>query len=1112
MPASRPLRSKAQNAFLQSEARYRALIQSQIDLVSRYRPDTILTFVNDAYCQFFGKSREDLVGQSFMFMVAPEYRPLVQRETEELAKHPRQLVGEYVNYTHAGEMRWIQWIVHCIPDESGRTVELQAVGRDVTRLKHAEDALRQAMLVVENSPAVLFRWKAVDGWPVDYVSENVTQLGYTRSELLSGTVPYMNLVHPDDAARVSEELSHFIAHGIDHFQQEYQLLARDGTIRWVDARTAVERDNAGAVTHIQGIVIDITERKRAVDALQDSQAFLETIFEHSPYAMGVTDARGTLIRVNQACRDLLGVREGLWIDRLNIRENKSIEPEAKALAERALAGERVQFPLAFDPSRCQTEGTQTSKQLLLDVTMSPVLGSDLRVAHAIVQVQDITERTRAEAALRRVNRQLRMISDCNQALIRATDESELLSSVCDLVVQVGGYRMAWVGYVQENEARTVLPIACAGYDEGYVHGVNVTWSDNEHGRGPIGMAIRTGQPCWLENIATEPSFAPWLAEATKRGYAAVCGLPLIAGDHVLGALAVYAATPRAFDAEEISHLSELASDVAFGVMGLRARAERTRAEDMLRAREERFRQLVLNSNDVIALTDASGLLFYLGGAVERIFGYNPEELIGQPAGEHVHPEDRDRLRVQFYELVHKPTVSSFIEFRIQRKNGEWAWVESIGTNLLEHALVRGIVINIRDITERKNAEEERKALQNQLQQAMKMEAVGRVAGGVAHDFNNLLTAIGGNAEMAKLELTPDAPAIQYLEQVERAARSAASLTRHLLAFSRRQIIEPQNLNLNELIDELRKMLVRVIGEDVTLDIALTADLGTVRVDPGQFEQVLVNLAVNARDAMPNGGKLLIATARTEIDATYCARHPNVTPGTFVVLSVSDTGHGMTEEVKQHLFEPFFTTKAKGHGTGLGLATTFGIVKQAGGAVEVYSEVGIGTTVKIYLPEVAEPATRVVKAIPVAVPVQGTETILLVEDDNAVRELAALFLRRQGYHVLVASNGFEALILCERDGVTVDLLLTDVVMPGMNGRDLAERMLSLHPDMRVLFSSGYAENVISHHGVIDEQVNFIGKPYAVQALAKKVRTVLDQPRARLGSRHSTGLPRGGRQSG
>jgi CheY-like chemotaxis protein len=371
---------------------------------------------------------------------------------------------------------------------------------------------------------------------------------------------------------------------------------------------------------------------------------------------------------------------------------------------------------------------------------------------------------------------------------------------------------------------------------------------------------------------------------------------------------------------------------------------------------------------------------------------------------------------------------------------------------------------------------------------MKMEAIGRLAGGVAHDFNNLLTAIGGNVELARMErLEPVRD--DYLGEIQRAVKSAVSLTSQLLSFSRRQVIEDKVINLGNLVNETKNMLARLLGEDVDLRVSMADGLGLVRLDPGQLEQVLVNLAINARDAMPNGGRLSIKGSNVDLDENYAAAHPQAAAGKYVQLSLSDTGQGMSAQVKHRIFEPFFTTKPKGRGTGLGLATTFGIVKQAGGSIEVYSEIGMGTTFTIYLPRV-ESRSDVHVDTSDSQTLQGNETVLLVEDDASVRVMTFNMLRHMGYDVLQARSGQEALAMMVQHNGTVDLLLTDVVMPGINGRELAEQLKKHRPKTTVLFTSGYAEDVIVHHGIVDQDLSFIPKPFTMHSLGIKLREVLD----------------------
>jgi len=394
------------------------------------------------------------------------------------------------------------------------------------------------------------------------------------------------------------------------------------------------------------------------------------------------------------------------------------------------------------------------------------------------------------------------------------------------------------------------------------------------------------------------------------------------------------------------------------------------------------------------------------------------------------------------------------------------------------------------LEDRKRMEAEKSILEAQFQQAQKLEAVGLLTGGIAHDFNNLLTTIIGNAQMAIGEVGKDSPTHEFLEDIKGAGERAAALTRQLLAFSRKQILQPEVANLNEVLGNMDRMLRRVIQENIEIKTILSPDLGQVHVDIGQMEQILMNLAVNARDVMPEGGKLIFETSNAELDETYARTHISVTPGPYVMLAVTDTGIGMTKEVQAKIFEPFFTTKEKGKGTGLGLSTVYGIVKQSKGNIWVYSEPGKGSTFKIYLPRVEETVRIVEEPEEVAESLQGSETILLVEDEKMVRDIALKILRNYGYTVLCAGDGEEALHICRHHQEPVQLMLTDVVMPGMSGRELAKRLEELHPEMKVLFMSGYTDNAIVHNGLLDKGIAFIPKPFTPVDLARKVREVLN----------------------
>ena len=509
--------------------------------------------------------------------------------------------------------------------------------------------------------------------------------------------------------------------------------------------------------------------------------------------------------------------------------------------------------------------------------------------------------------------------------------------------------------------------------------------------------------------------------------------------------------------------------------------ERATAQQALTESEAHYRVLFeSNPNPLFVYTLDTLALLAVNEAAVGQYGYTREEFLAMTLEEMHPPEDVRALR----DLVAKSETGfrNRGEWRHRKKDGTIIDVE-ITRNTLTFSGRPAALAMAHDITKRKSVE-------TQLLQAQKMEAVGRLAGGIAHDFNNLLTAIFGSSDLLLEDLTVDDQRRADVEDIKKAAQRAAALTRQLLAFSRKQVLALQVLDLNALIADLEKMLRRLIGEDIEFRTILTSDLGAVRADPGQLEQVIMNLAVNARDAMPQGGKLTLETANVDLDAAYAQAHAPLAPGRYAMLAVSDTGIGIDAQVKAHIFEPFFTTKEKGKGTGLGLATVYGIVKQSDGSIWVYSEPGQGTTFKIYLPRVeaaAEPPAP--KPMPPA-SVRGSETILLAEDEEAVRNLMRRVLEAHGYTLLVAADGQEALRLADGHKGPIHLLLTDIVMPNLGGRQLAERVVSARHATKVLYLSGYTDDAIVHHGVLEPGIAFLEKPFTPQGLARKVRELLD----------------------
>jgi PAS domain S-box-containing protein len=518
----------------------------------------------------------------------------------------------------------------------------------------------------------------------------------------------------------------------------------------------------------------------------------------------------------------------------------------------------------------------------------------------------------------------------------------------------------------------------------------------------------------------------------------------------------------------------------------------------LRDSEERFRAMFESAAIGTGVLDLEGRLVTSNRALEQMLGYEKDELAGLSAAELTHPDDRDRERELFGELADGKREEYRLEKRVLAKRGEVVWGHHT-VSLVRDAFTKPkfAIAMLEDITPRKQAEEERLRLETQLRQAQKMEAVGQLAGGVAHDFNNLLTAIRGYSEFALNRLGEGNEGLRKdIEEIAKSADRASSLTRQLLAFSRKQLLQPRILQLNDVVSEVDKMLRRLIGEDIEVVTVFGRTLGRVKADPGQIEQVLVNLVVNARDAMLDGGKLTIETSNVDVDDELSIAHEGLAPGRYVMLAVRDTGHGIDAETKSRLFEPFFTTKELGKGTGLGLATVYGIVKQSGGYIAVESEPGKGASFKIFLHRLeagVDEADRTIAHIEEERP-HGSETVLLVEDEEVVRNLVREILEGNGYTVLEAQNGAEALDLGRRFSAPIHLLVTDVVMPKMSGRELAERLVTIHRETRILYMSGYTDGAIGHHGVLDPHTELLQKPFTFDALAQKVRKVLDAPPA------------------
>ena len=664
------------------------------------------------------------------------------------------------------------------------------LGVSFMRRRRTEIQLEMANLVVENSPVVLFRWKASEGWPVQYVSANIIQFGYTVDELTSGRTPFSSIIYPDDLHRIAEEVALHSSGDKESFSQTYRIYTKDGTVRWVEDHTTIEHDKDGRISHYQGVIMDITQRKTAEEALRESEKRLFEIIDFLPDATFAVGRDKRIITWNRALEEMTGARSEEMIDKGDF-----------------------EYAVPFYGKR---------RPILIDLAFET--------------------NSEIEAKYNYIKRE----GDCLTAEVTL----QLL----------GKTRIIW-------------------------------------------------------------------------------------------------------------------------------------------------------------------------GKVARLYD--------------------------------------------------------------SHGDVAGAIETLRDITEQKKIEEEQIKLREQLFQSQKMETVGLLAGGIAHDFNNMLTPIIGYTEMMLLDMPEEDPNHRRAEQIYRAAELVKHLTGRLLAFSRKQVLDLKVLNIGNIIKGFEQMVHRTIRENIEITLNIDPSVGNINADRGQIEQVLLNLAVNSQDAMPEGGILNIEAANMELDESYTVSHPEVMPGMYVMISVSDTGTGMDEETMEHIFEPFFTTKDREKGTGLGLATVYGIVKQHGGSLSVYSEKGKGSTFRVFLPMVSKEGIETEKKGVAKENIEkGSETILIVEDNETVRMFALNMLQELGYNVIIASSADMAIKISRDSEKKIDLLLTDVIMPKMNGRELYDILKKERSGLKVLFISGYAGSIIGHHGILDRDVNFLQKPFTIYSLSKKVRSVLE----------------------
>ncbi|MDX1630769.1 MAG: PAS domain-containing protein [Thermoanaerobaculia bacterium] len=913
--------------------------------------------------------------------------------------------------------------------DSGIVALLEQIGVQLGRVWERERAERDLRTsdrrfrqLAENLDA-MFWLSTPEGKPI-YASPGYHELT-GLDEVIEDWREYLDLIHPEDRHRMEEIFSD---RERAPYEEEYRIVRPDGEVRWIRQRAFPIENEEGEVVRVGGLASDITELSRARERL-------ERILDALAEGVVILDRNGRITYANETATHLTpfsrpellgrGYDSSEW--EITHRSGQPMDPEDLPAARVLETGKPVWN------EQIVVHGFEEGRSAVLSVNAVPFrAGREGREAvdEVIVSFADVTERERAAKRLRESEARFRQLA-------------EKIDSVF------------WISSPDKEEMEYVSPAyrTVMGHPPEELYEEATRWLDHVHpdDRDRIRRALpRQARGTYDEEyrIVRPDGEVRWLWER---------------------------AFPIRDEEGEVYRLLGITEDIT----------ERKRAEEDLRRAEEHFRAMIENSADVIGILDENLVTRYVSPTVVEVLGYTPREITGTSGAPRVHPEDRDQAIAELRSLLERPGETLVQTHRMLAKDGSVRYVESRARNLLHVSAVGGVVVNLRDITDRKE-------LESQLRQAQKMEAVGRLAGGIAHDFNNLLTVIRSQSDLLRMDLASSSSLVEEVEVIQRASDRAARLTSQLLAFSREQMLRPRIVDLNGILSDMEELLDRVLGETINVETEYARDLPPIRVDSGQIEQVVLNLAVNARDAMPEGGTVRLSTEVEELDREEVGERPGLEPGSYVCLEVSDTGVGMDEEARARVFEPFFTTKEGAEGTGLGLAVSYGIVKQSGGTIHVDSEPGEGATFTVRFPPAEgapgePPLEEESSARRRFGESEMTGRLLVVEDAPDVRRIARRILDDAGFDVRTAADAENGLEILEEEGGEFDLLLTDVVLPGMSGWELVDEVRDRFPEVRLVVMSGYAQGPASEDR--PGEIPFIQKPFSPEVLLDVIREEL-----------------------
>ena len=1049
-------RKRAEQALRESEAKFRAVTETAASAIFIIQNDRY-AYVNPASEHISGYSHKELLAMPYWRLSPDDQREMViEVARARLRGEPVPARQELKLVRKDGAQRWVDFTATVIDFQGSPAILGTAF--DITERKHAEDDLlvQKAYLeqLFDSAPeaiALLDHERCVVR-----VNREFQQLfGFEAAECVGRDIA---MIVPEDRRGESVFILDTLGRGRP-VNIETTRCRKDGSVVHVSMLATPIALSRGQ-TAMYLIFRDITEQKRAQEALRESESKFRAVAETAAIAIYIHDG-DRFLYLNPASEQISGYSRS---ELLELGPWGLVHPEYMELLRRRTAarqrGENVpsryEFPII----------TKSGETCWLDFSAGVIQfeGHQAILATAV----DVTQRKRAET----LQAALYRIADTAR---QASELSELYPAIHRIVGELMYAKNFYIALYDPEAQLLTFPY--------FVDQEDPAPAPKPLGKGLTEYVLRTGTPL----LATPEKFTELVARGDAETIGAPSldwvGVPLKRGNQTFGVLVVQTYESNVRYGEKEKEILTFVSQHVAGAI------EHKRSQERLRDSESRYRSLVQSA--VYGIYRSSALedrFLDVNPAMVSMLGYSSaEEVLALKISRDIYWDPDERIRL-LGEHGERDRIDS-VQVRWKKKDGNPLTVRLSGRTVRDQ---RGRIVAFEMIAEDIT---ERAALELQLLQSQKMEAVGRLAGGVAHDFNNLLTVIKGYGELMLEELKSNDPMRAEVEEIQKAADRAASLTRQLLAFSRRQVLAPKVIDLNSVVANMDKLLRRLLGEDVEFHTVLDPDLGRVKADPGQVEQVIMNLAVNARDAMPSGGKLTIETMNLDLDSFYAREHVTVAAGPYAMIAVSDTGIGMDAETQSHIFEPFFTTKEQGKGTGLGLSTVYGIVKQSGGYIWVYSEPGRGTTFKVYLPRVGGDAENVEGGAAGHETHRGSETVLLVEDEDGVRALIRQVLVRNGYKVLEARHGEEAALLADGHKGPVHLLLTDVVLAKMSGRELAQRLAPSRPRMQVIFMSGYTDEAIIHHGMLTPGTKFLQKPFTTDTLMHTVREVLDSAKAK-----------------